>query len=758
MATPAAFDPAGPAQIADLPVAVQHHLVECLRVGFIGKEQVYHVVAPDIELLILTGGAEHIVGERLVAFDPDVNVFGIRQHPYPGMDFRRFSPAGDHPDRFHLLPGSLVQFAVHGDLSVDLRRVDRPETAVGIEFIETFESGDHRAPQLLPHELNPFQRGGIGSGQLFGFVEQTVDAGDLSGGIDLRPELVLRGQHSLGADPGLLHIGHDILDPVPFQRVVELLHRSGGGSVHQTEMLVHQRVHVGGVVPQNLAEDIEVHGVEDPDISFGFQEGAEGVGRGFAEEFAYRLRGEGGNVRDLRADLGGVRPQICFRLQLFVPVLQQLIVGLLRRIELLPRARDRQHHDYVGRDVHGRDLLVGVIGHDGDVTGDLFLLQTPGNVRLEFPDHVAVPLGIFGRQLLAGIAPAVVKRVIGHDVEERLAEQVLPPDGDPAGRGRLPGEKRLGVLVNDIFQLFVAEAEMPVFVVRAERDAAVVTLAVVHQCKIFGMILGEAFGQLQTTQTVAVGNVESAFPHPERGKTRDIRLSDPLVKAQFSLIQRSYSRAVGAPVLAVRTVHQVDGADLPVRFGRDNGSDLAWKVEADAAEPFQKFVHPVQRPFFPGGSIFCGILPRIVGSGYDDVLSDALDHKAVPVDGLQIDARRGSSGIAQQERGLPLGGRRGHGHFRTDDLSQIFRELLGREFFYGTGFFRDHHLALRLAAGGNGVDGILADFGIAGTDGFRIEAFGIGRGLCAQRKSGKCPGQEEDFGGFHLRFPFSDLI
>ena len=90
--------------------------------------------------------------------------------------------------------------------------------------------------------------------------------------------------HNFGADGSIPDIGHDIFQPMVFNGIIELFHFSSGRTIHQPAMFFDESIDIGVVVPEDFPENVIIHGVEDPEICFRFQECSESVGRDFFEE------------------------------------------------------------------------------------------------------------------------------------------------------------------------------------------------------------------------------------------------------------------------------------------------------------------------------------------------------------------------------------------------------------------------------------------------------------------------------------------
>ena len=226
-----------------------------------------------------------------------------------------------------------------------------------------------------------------------------------------------------------------------FKGVVELLHLFGGSTVHKVEMLLHEGIHIGILVPEDFSENVKVHGVEDPEIQLRLKEGAEAVGSGLFIEAAHGAGGETGDIGDAVADLGDVVPEIGLGIEFFLPCGKEFDIPLLDGgVVLFPGAGQRQLDDDVGAEIHGGDGTGGAVSHHGAVSGDTFLQELAGDVAFEFPDVVAgclfsgfgVSFGIvFQTRLHAAGAAAGIEGVVGHDVEKGTAEIVGTPFRDP---------------------------------------------------------------------------------------------------------------------------------------------------------------------------------------------------------------------------------------------------------------------------------------------------------------------------------------
>ena len=205
-----------------------------------------------------------------------------------------------------------------------------------------------------------------------------------------------------------------------FPGAVDFLHHGSGFAVHESVVFFHNGIDIGFAVPEDFAQNVEVHGTEHPVVGFGFKEGSEGVGSALFEEAAHSVGGESGNVADSVAALGGVGPEIGFLSQFFVPVGKEFKIFFLDGgIRLFPGTGERQMDDHIVWDGTAGDGFVLGVCHDGDVTGDPVAGQSFGDVDLEVPDQLRDRLIPFGIDRFALGTLAGEHAVVGHDVEKR---------------------------------------------------------------------------------------------------------------------------------------------------------------------------------------------------------------------------------------------------------------------------------------------------------------------------------------------------
>ena len=105
--------------------------------------------------------------------------------------------------------------------------------------------------------------------------------------------------------------------------------------------------------------------------------------------------------------------------------------------------------------------------------------------------------------------------VVGHDVEKGQAVPGTYPVFDSPGACRFAGKKGFGILKNHFFEFFIAETELTFDITAPGNDGAVMTFAVVTKGKEMGLRLGKTLDKKELSKSVAVGEIEGAFPYTQ---------------------------------------------------------------------------------------------------------------------------------------------------------------------------------------------------------------------------------------------------
>ena len=254
---------------------------------------------------------------------------------------------------------------------------------------------------------------------------------------------------------------------------------------------------------------------EKPDVGFRFEEGTKGV---ICLPFQKAPHGTGGGVGDPAHNgtgFGGIKPQIRLGPQLFVPGTQKPVIVLLGGKSLIVGSRQSQLKDNIGGNITIGDRLVLCISHTGHETGDLVFLQFFGKTGKIVPHEIADFLFVApGKNLFALFAMAGRHPVVGHQIEKRLAvgespgNSAVPVLNAPAG-SRFAGQEGNGILIDLIFKIHIAEAEVSQIVVRVPHlDLGVPPSAVFVESKVLRVGLAETLNKPQIAETVAVGDVQ----------------------------------------------------------------------------------------------------------------------------------------------------------------------------------------------------------------------------------------------------------
>ena len=239
---------------------------------------------------------------------------------------------------------------------------------------------------------------------------------------------------------------------------------------------------------------------------------------------------------------------------------------------------------------------------------------------------------------------------------------------------------------------------MSVGIILADDPGTVKTGAVGTERKVFRFGFGKAFGDLESPESVAVGDGKGAFTDTHGCQTLEVGFVHVAGGVEFGTDPQSFDiDAVGAAELAVRTVGKVDGAYAPIGFAGDDSTHFSGEIEAHASEAFQKFVNAVECSSFRRLEPFGRLRLGVIGSCDDDVFAGTSDNKSVPVDLAQVGADGFGSGCSQKEGGPFARGSCHHRNFGADDLLKKVLQFVTCELDHGNAFGRNDDLALGLA-------------------------------------------------------------
>ena len=533
-----------------------------------------------------------------------------------------------------------------------------------------------RLKQMFPDEKDPFVRIAgsktlCGTETLFHFLYD-------SGGVDFIPHLLFRGPFGHRAQGGV-DLFPDDLQETLFQQIIESPHGGSPFAEHEMVMFFQELIHIGVIIPGNLAKCIKIQ------ISI-----EEGIFRGSAvigsenQIFAVLIEFPHCTGTHFRQHLffipGTVFVTVCpdpgAVFEFSVPGFQQSIIF---PVIPAPGSHDCRHDQYIIRQIHLRNLIIGGVGHLGDISFDPLFFQPrtdsgshPENQFGNLLTGFFIPLigaCAFGNQFLTFVTATHIKPVMRHHGN----------NGSPGGGihvpvfafespciGTLPGKIRFHILIN-----FLCDSAGKTKMGGMLQGRIVVPFAIGHQGKIFRIF--EAVAITEGGKAVSGGNSGriQTVPHP-----LEIFPGHTVIFPVFLFIPDS-----GIGIFAVKThleVRPLGNIDFfrqrktGKRLG--NRSHLPGKIEPHRTEPFQKIIHsgnrPPVKPHAP--DIFGRIMDFGIQSGKIDKVSLSADKVPVPDQFSDPDPRFPGKGIIPQDQGNPLSGRLGnHRNLFPGDFPQI---------------------------------------------------------------------------------------
>ena len=630
-----------------------------------------------------------------------------------GMDGRaegrRLPALGGHGLAVSVLPGVFVQSSVNCDSALDgLGPELRPLVA---------EHGDERLPAggvFLHHLGDASGVWRVGGREGKGLVEAVAEARGL-----LEGEGVLRCEGAEDA-ASRRHLG---VSPVPafLSEGEEPPHRLGGRSVEQAIVFVEQGVDVEIGVPVELAGHIEVQVLHGREIHPRLGRAAVHPAFGFDDLAAEMEPVEPPDVLLGRVDEDDrqVPPG--------KPCVQIVVPEEERIVRQPPPAGDplshglrigwRRHGAPVGAEHHGdfrvelaeafRRIRVRLIGQAADVFVRIVLRDGGGHLVDEIPDVVGEFAGFAFLRLdlrLAGRAfAAAEKSVAGDDGEVVMLRRIAEISLDVVGHG-LDDARRV--------QAEVSAADDGAFV-------RVVALPV-DEGEVFGMrvLVGGDEEHEGVVDLDGHAGAESDPAEPERV------LGTPLEMAEIRISVEELG--------VIRFVHV--GRHVHIA-GRDDGSEVAGPVEADAGVSLKEMVGAEQRPGLaerPDAQIGAVDLVQGVPEAPDgfSLVAPGDDQIAILGDDAVPLVREGVGELrAFADQNVPAAG----GRLRRD-LQMVARRLLQKSLEFG-----------RCEPGGR--------CGVIGDDNPGEGASAECDGGRQTRRNGEQEKRKRDNGVFHGRFP-----
>ncbi len=476
-------------------------------------------------------------------------------------------------------------------------------------------------------------------------------------------------------------------------------------------MLVQQFPHISVFIPHHLAENIVVEITENPSVGFRLRKGAENAGRLTPVEIAERLRRHIRNAADGYPVFGGISPEIRLAIEFFLPVAQQPFIFFLLGFAFVPRTRNRQHDDHVVRQTERGNPAVLTVCHRCDVSRNPCVLHALCNAGHEFPDIVGGFLRIIPRRgpfemRQALRAAAEVTTVIGHDAENfphgvKVAEMLVPGDFPIAPQHPFPilrtvGQNSFGIQENRLEQAFGTETDLPCGIVRMRIVRTILAHSLRVKREVFGMRLRKTLFQAERHQPVAIRDIARlhAVAHLRQSipfhRFRNILIPDDTLRpaADAGQIDRKHS-----PVLKIGTLHKINlYRQFPLLHARRDGAGLAGEIEPHSGKTLQKIINGKQsRALRPGGNAL-----RRIAADNQDIVPDAPDEKSVAVKFRYIHSVfERKSGIPDNQRRLLPAFLIQYLQLTAENLSQMLRQLLRREFCGGRRIARDDDLKLR---------------------------------------------------------------
>ena len=377
---------------------------------------------------------------------------------------------------------------------------------------------DERRVDVTAHERHAARLERPGVDLSGGGGEESVKAFHHGGGVDVGPKLERTGLHACRTHRRLAQVARHAPHPAVLEDVKEGFHLGGSRPEHEGVVFVKERVHIHGVVPGDLREDVVVQVLVDPAFGFGLGEGPEDE---ILLGLVVRTDGAGadaGRIRNLGAAAGNlvdVVPQPDLVAEFLVPFADAFLVGgEHRRRAPAPGTLPRHHHVDVVGEVELRRAGVREVGHHREVSLQTIVLEPLRRIGDLAPDEIG---GVVLFAVLVGggafFAHAAAGAVMRHHVQILACAGVAPPGVSVAverrnlpHRGRLAGEVALGVLVDLLPDGALAE------LVDAAGGALVAgvggraALAVRIELAVF-RVVGEALGDEELVLPVAAGDV-----------------------------------------------------------------------------------------------------------------------------------------------------------------------------------------------------------------------------------------------------------